>query len=104
MRIALAAAAAMLLFAVPAHAGSSNESAIRAVFGAYGSQAVAVARCESGLRTSAQNGQYLGLFQEGTYARSRYGFGWDAYSQARSAFAYFRDSGYSWRAWTCRPY
>ncbi len=101
MRVALAAAAAMLLFAVPAHAGSSNESAIRSVFGQYGSQAVNVARCESGLRTWAQNGQYEGLFQMGSYARARYGHGSDAWTQARAAFAYFRDSGYSWRPWTC---
>ena len=34
------------------------------VFGNYCRQAIAVSRCESGLSTGAQNGQYLGLFPE----------------------------------------
>ncbi len=84
----------------------TNEQVIRQVFGAYGSQAVAVARCESGLSVWARSpgGTYLGLFQFGSFARARYGFGWDAWTQARAAYRYFRDSGYRWTAWTCRPY
>ena len=88
-----------LTFSVPAQA--DNASVIRAVFGPYGSQAVGVARCESGLSTWAQNGQYLGVFQMGSYARARYGHGSDIWTQARAAYKYFRDSGYSWRPWTC---
>lgn len=76
---------------------------IRAVFGAHGDAAVSVAACETGgsFNTNAQNGQYLGLFQMGSYARSRYGHGSDAWTQARAAYAYFRDSG--WSPWQCLP-
>ena len=63
----------------------------------------AVARCESGLSVNAANGQYLGLFQMGSYARSRYGHSGTAIGQARAAYAYFRDSGYGWGPWACRP-
>ena len=34
-----------------------------------------MSRCESGLRTDAQNGQYLGLFQMGSSERRIYGHG-----------------------------
>lgn len=77
--------------------------AICHVFGSYCSQAIAVARCESGLYVYATNGQYLGMFQMGSYARSRYGHGYDALSQARYAYAYFADSGYDWSPWECKP-
>jgi hypothetical protein len=93
----------LALLAGPAHA-ATNEQVIRAVFGQYGSQAVAVARCESSLNTYAHNGQYLGLLQLGSYARAKYGFAWDPWIQARAAYAYFRDSGYRWGPWTCKPY
>jgi hypothetical protein len=83
---------------------STTAGIIRYVFGAYGDQAVAVASCESGLSVYARNGQYLGLFQMGEYARSRYGHSWDALGQSRSAYAYFRDSGYDWSPWQCRPW
>ncbi len=86
-----------------ASSGGSVENAICVTFGSYCSQAVSVARCESGLSVGASNGQYLGLFQMGEYARSRYGHSWDAWGQARAAYRYFRDSGYSWAPWTCRP-
>ncbi len=86
-----------------ASSGGSVENAICVTFGSYCSQAVSVARCESGLSVGASNGQYLGLFQMGEYARSRYGNSWDAWGQARAAYRYFRDSGYSWAPWTCQP-
>lgn len=79
-----------------------NAAVIRSVFGTYGDQAVRVARCESGLNTAAANGQYLGLFQMGSYARSRYGHGYDAWTQSRAAYRYFVDSGRNWSPWTCR--
>lgn len=81
-------------------------AAIRHVFGAYGDQAVAVSRCETGGTFSvyATNGQYLGLFQMGQYARSVYGHSWTALGQSRSAYAYFRDSGSDWSPWRCRPW
>lgn len=79
----------------------STVDTICSVFGGYCSQAVAVARCESGLSTRAMNGQYLGLFQMGDFARSRYGHGPDALTQARAAYAYFVASGRDWSPWTC---
>lgn len=82
---------------------TSTAGIIRYVFGAYGEQAVAVASCESGLSVYARNGQYLGLFQMGEYARARYGHSWDALGQSRSAYAYFADTGYTWGPWECKP-
>lgn len=76
---------------------------IRYVFGDYGSEAVSVAYCESRLSVFARNGQYLGLFQMGDYARSRYGHGWDAWTQSRAAYRYFVDAGKDWSPWQCRP-
>jgi hypothetical protein len=81
----------------------STAGAICSAFGRYCSQALAVARCESGLSVNATNGQYLGLFQMGDYARGRYGHGGDALTQARAAYAYFHDSGDSWGPWECKP-
>ncbi len=102
MRKTLTLTVVLSAFLVPAAQAGSSEQAIRSVFGRYGQQAVNVARCESGLRTWASNGQYLGLFQMGSWARSRFGHGADAYTQARAAYAYFRVNGYSWRgAWSC---
>jgi hypothetical protein len=77
--------------------------AIRAVFGRHAEQALTVAWCESRWSTGARNGQYLGLFQMGSFARSRYGHGGDALTQARAAYAYFVDSGRDWSPWSCKP-
>lgn len=79
--------------------------AISYVFGVYASQAISVARCESGGTFSvyASNGQYLGFFQMGDYARSKYGHSNIPYYQARSAYAYFKDSGSDWSPWECKP-
>ena len=79
------------------------ESVIRAVFGAYGDQAVAVAMCESTLSTSAVNGTHLGLFQMGVPERATYGHGDSAYEQAQAAYAYFVASGSDWSPWVCQP-
>lgn len=84
--------------------GNYTTNVICQVFGPYCSQALRVARCESGLQTWAANGQYLGLFQMGYYARARYGHGSDAYTQARAAYRYFIDSGRNWGPWTCKPW
>ena len=73
------------------------------VFGAYCNEALQVARCESGLRTDAQNGQYLGLFQMGLQARRLFGHGNTAEIQARAARRYFLASGHDWSPWSCRP-
>lgn len=73
------------------------------VFGRHCRDALAVARCESGYRTDAQNGQYLGLFQMGDWARSNYGHGATALAQARAAFRLFVDTGRTWQQWSCKP-
>lgn len=83
---------------------ATPHSAIRAVFGGYAGQALAVARCESGLSTGAQNGQYRGLFQMGSNERALYGHGGSAYAQARAAYRYFVASGRDWRPWGCKPW
>jgi Transglycosylase-like domain len=51
----------------PPPSGSAVEAMIRSAFGAQGANAVAVARCESGLNVTAYNpaGPYYGLFQIG---------------------------------------
>ncbi len=105
-RLLLIAALALLMFPTPAPATVrpvSASEAICQVFGPYCAQALRVARCESGLSIYARNGQYLGLFQHGAYARARYGFAWDAWTQARAAYRYFVDSGRNWSPWTCKP-
>lgn len=85
-------------------ARSTPQGAIRHVFGPYAEQALAVAWCESRFDVNARNGQYLGLMQMGEYARGRYGHGPTALEQARAAYAYFVDAGYSWGPWSCKPW
>ena len=82
---------------------SKTKQIIRQVFGRYGDQAIRVSSCETGgtFDIYARNGQYLGLFQMGTYARSRYGHAWHAWGQARAAYRYFVDSGKDWSPWSC---
>ena len=79
--------------------------AICFVFGEYCSQALRVSSCETGgtYHIGATNGQYLGLFQMGNYARSNYGHGYTALEQARAAYAYFVNSGRDWSPWSCKP-
>lgn len=77
--------------------------AIRHVFGPYHQQALSVARCESRLTTTAQNGQYLGLFQMGESERGLFGHGSDALTQTRAAYRYFILSGRDWSPWECKP-
>jgi len=80
---------------------ASPASIICSVFGAHCSEAISVANCESHLNVYARNGQYLGLFQFGSFARAHYGFAWDALTQARAAYRYWRDAG--WSPWQCQP-
>jgi hypothetical protein len=107
MRVIVGILACALVLAAPAGAvktrSSSTVAAIRSVFGPYGSQAVRVASCESGLSVWARNGQYLGLFQMGSRERATYGHGWDAWSQSRAAYRYFVASGRDWSPWSCKP-
>jgi lysozyme-like protein len=78
------------------------KAAICTVFGDYCQEAVAVAWCESHLSTRAQNGQYLGLFQMGSYERRLFGHGETAHAQAVAAHRYFVRSGRDWSPWSCR--
>jgi hypothetical protein len=80
------------------------QPAICKAFGAYCREALQVARCESGYRTTAQNGQYLGLFQMGTSERRLFGHGTTAIEQARAAYRYFVRSGRDWSPWSCKPW
>lgn len=82
----------------------SPEKAICHVFGSYCEQALRVARCESGYRTTAQNGQYLGIFQMGSNERRLFGHGESALDQARAAYRYFVRSGRDWSPWSCKPW
>lgn len=82
----------------------SPTQAIKHVFGEYYTEALAVARCESGLSVWASNGQYLGLFQMGSSERSLYGHGYTPLAQAQAAYRYFIDSGRDWSPWQCKPY
>jgi hypothetical protein len=77
-------------------------AAICSVFGSRCHEAIAIARCESHLSTSAQNGQYLGLFQMGSYERRLFGHGSTALDQAVAAHRYFVRSGGDWSPWSCR--
>ncbi len=60
-----------------------------------------VVSCETGGRynTTARNGQYLGLWQMGSWARARFGHGSSAMAQTRAAHRYWLESG--WRGWAC---
>jgi hypothetical protein len=78
--------------------------AICAVFKGHCREALAVARCESNFSTSAENGQYLGLFQMGSFARGQYGHGSSALTQAKAAYRYFVESGRDWSPWSCKPW
>jgi hypothetical protein len=83
---------------------SNPTEAICHVFGSYCDQALRVASCESGRGVNAQNGQYLGMFQMGDYARGQYGHSHTPLGQARAAYAYFVDSGRDWSPWECKPW
>ena len=78
------------------------KAAICAVFGDHCQEAVAVAWCESHLSPNARNGQYLGLFQMGSYERQLFGHGDSAHAQAVAAHRYFVRSGRDWSPWSCR--
>ncbi len=81
----------------------SPEKAICHIFGPHCRQALQVAHCESGYRTTAQNGQYLGIFQMGSSERRQFGHGSTALEQAQAAYRYFVLSGRDWSPWSCKP-
>jgi len=83
--------------------GATPREAICGAFRDNCRDAVDVAWCESRLQTTAQNGQYLGLFQMGTMARQRFGHGPSAWEQATAAHRYFVYAGSNWGPWNCKP-
>jgi hypothetical protein len=85
-------------------ASLSPKAAICDAFDGYCGEAVQVAWCESRLHTTAQNGEYRGLFQMGSYARRLYGHGPTAHEQAVAAHRYFISSGRDWSPWSCKPW
>ena len=72
---------------------SARPRAICDVFGSLLPTGARVAWCESGVQTTAQNGQYLGLFQMGSCERRLFGHGETALEQAQAAHRYFVRSG-----------
>lgn len=81
------------------------KAAICDVFGRrYCGQALSVSWCESRYSTTAQNGQYLGLFQMGWSERQLYGHGSTPRQQALAAHRYFVVSGRDWSPWSCKPW
>lgn len=82
---------------------------IQQVFGPYGSSAVRVATCESGLNPNATNtsSSAAGLFQflPSTWAgTSQAGQSpYNAYANIQAAHEVFVRDGYSWREWSCQP-
>lgn len=80
-----------------------NACTIRLVFGRFGTAAVTVATCESGLSTRAHNGHHHGMFQLGSHERARYGNATTPRGQAEAAHHYFTAVGHRWTPWTCQP-
>jgi hypothetical protein len=85
-------------------ANAPPKAAICDVFGRrYCGEALSVSWCESRYSTRAANGQYLGLFQMGSYERGLYGHGSTARRQALAAHRYFVVTGRDWSPWSCKP-
>jgi hypothetical protein len=93
----------------PATSTGGIAAEIRAVFGPYGNQAVAVATCESGLNPNAANPNSTarGVFQflSSTWATTSYaGYSpFNAWANIQAAHQVFARDGYSWREWVCQP-
>jgi hypothetical protein len=68
----------------------------------YARQALQVVWCESRYKTTARNGQYLGLFQMGSWERRTFGHGNSPWAQAKAAHKYFVYTGKDWSPWSCR--
>lgn len=87
--------------------GVINE--IRAVFGPYAGQALAVARCESGYNAYAVNrsSDAEGVFQflRSTWVGTSYaGYSrFNASANIHAAYQVFSRDGHSWREWSCQP-
>lgn len=110
--IVLTAACAPRVGSAPAPSPSpAVYTSIKKAFGPFGpavvSQAVTVAKCESGwVATAGAGSYYQGLFQLGRHivAINNYGGNYlDAWQNAQAARDLYYSRGRSWSAWTCRP-
>ena len=92
--------------------GIQNE--IRAVFGPYANQALAVAQCESGFNPNARNPMAIGgahaagvfqILDTSTWYTTSYGrySPYNASANIHAAYQIFHRDGNSWREWACRP-
>jgi hypothetical protein len=92
----------------PVPSGSVTDQ-IRAVFGPYANQALAVARCESGYNPYAVNrsSDAEGVFQflASTWRGTSYaGYSrFNASANIHAAYQVFSRDGHSWREWSCKP-
>jgi hypothetical protein len=111
LRIFLVMLCCFLFLTTPVYA--SPEPTISQVFGRYSSDALQVARCESGLNPRAYNeaSRATGMFQILPSTWNGTGFGPYSWSKAtdpstniKAAYALFKRDGYSWREWTCKPW
>ncbi len=101
------------------YAGAANPgqqaviNEIRAVFGPYSGQALAIARCESGFNPSAHNSTPVGgahaagvfqILDTSTWRTTSYAgqSPYNAYANIHAAYQIFQRDGYSWREWACR--
>jgi hypothetical protein len=111
LKLVIALVVLILFFGAKTALGRDNvdseqqraKNAICDIFESYCRQALSVSWCESRWRVWAKNGQYLGLFQMGSWERRKYGHGDGGYAQARAAFRYFIASGRDWGPWDCKP-
>ncbi len=89
-------------------------SIIQSVFGSYSDDAIAVARCESGLNPNAVNPTSIGGSHATGLFQILYPSTWnttaqagnspyDATANARAAFEIFKRDGYNWHEWSCQP-
>lgn len=97
----LAAAGGGVATTAQASSYTRARAAVCYYFGPQCNTAMSIVNCETGGTYSpyAQNGQYLGIFQMGSWARSTFGHGWNVWVQARAAYRYYRSSG--WGPWEC---
>jgi hypothetical protein len=58
--------------------------------------AMKIVKCETGGSYTpwSANGQYLGIFQMGSYERRTFGHGGNVWAQAKAAYAYFKVAGF----------
>lgn len=70
-------------------------------FGAHWLEAAVVSYGEGSWHSWARNGQYLGTFQMGGWARTTYGHSSTLEGQVAHAARYWRAHG--WSGWDCQP-